>query len=107
LFAPGGRWTIKEIVDLETVYNYVFDAWTYPIVLIAEARPPTQQDKIIIRLADRGCVRIHDDDMSPELDLAELPQHEISYSSVFTPDGRIMTRITSERAAILHTMGAI
>lgn len=40
LLAPGGRWTIKEIVDLEVIWRHVFDADVLPMLLIVEARPP-------------------------------------------------------------------
>ncbi len=40
LFGPTGRWTIKEIVDLEVIWKHVFDADVLPVILIAEARPP-------------------------------------------------------------------
>ena len=40
LFCPDGRWTIKEIADLEVIWRNIFDADVLPIVLIAEARPP-------------------------------------------------------------------
>ena len=40
LFTPGGRWTIKEIVDLELIWRHVFDADVLPLILIAEARSP-------------------------------------------------------------------
>ena len=40
LFGPNGRWTIKEIVDLEVIWRSVFDADVLPLIVIAEARPP-------------------------------------------------------------------
>ena len=40
LFGPAGRWTIKEIVDLEVIWRYVFDADVLPVILICEARRP-------------------------------------------------------------------
>lgn len=40
LFGPEGRWTIKEVVDLEVIWRNIFDADVLPVILIAEARPP-------------------------------------------------------------------
>jgi hypothetical protein len=31
LFAPNGRWTIRELVDLEVIYKQVFDADVLPV----------------------------------------------------------------------------
>lgn len=52
LFGPGGRWTIKEIVDLEIIWEHVFDVRVLPMILIAEARPPRLP--IPPRLLDRA-----------------------------------------------------
>ena len=49
LFAPGGRWTIKEIVDMELIWRHVFDADVLPMILFAEARPPREDDKVTVR----------------------------------------------------------
>lgn len=42
LFGPNGRWTIREIVDLETIWKHVFDVRVLPMLLFVEARPPRQ-----------------------------------------------------------------
>lgn len=165
LFGPDGRWTIKEIVDLEVIWRNVFDADVLPIVLIAEARPPKlpldpkwlnkseplpdrkplrhqvraarlqpwinarlaktspanlakwqslsdrnrarwEPDQVIIKLADKSCIDFGDGTKRPTFDLAGIPDSRIDYADLFTSDGRIVTRITPERRAILAKLGA-
>lgn len=106
LFAIGGRWTIKEIVDLETIYKYVFDAWAYPAILIAEARPATADDVIEMRIADRSCVKLEEDGARPTINLQDLPIEKIPYNKAFTTDGRILTRLTEKRIPVLDKLRA-
>ena len=40
LFGPNGRWTIRELVDLEVIYKQIFDADVLPVIILAEARQP-------------------------------------------------------------------
>ena len=56
LFAIGGRWTIREIVDLEIIWRNVFDAKAITAVIIVENRPATEDDLVSIRFADHACV---------------------------------------------------
>lgn len=165
LFGPDGRWTIKEIVDLEVIWRSVFDADVLPIVLIAEARPPRlpldpkyldkseplpdekalrhqvraarlqpwidarlakasaaraaawqrlsdrnrarwEPDQVIIKLADKSCIDFGDGTKRPTFDLAGIPGSRIDYADLFTPDGRIVTRITPERRTIINKLRA-
>jgi len=102
LFAPGGRWTILEIVDMEIIGPMVFSADVVPIILIAEKRPPTKDDKIRLRVADERCAKFTGfEQKHVEFDLNKATLTEMPYADVFTPDGRILTRITPERKAIL------
>jgi hypothetical protein len=102
LFAPGGQWTILEIVDLELIGPMVFSADVVPIILIAEKRPPTSDDKICLRVADERCAKFTGfDQKHVEFDLNKTTLTEMPYAEVFTPDGRILTKITPERKAIL------
>lgn len=102
-FAPGGRWTILEIVDLEIIGPMVFSADVVPIILIAEKRPATQDDKILLRVADERCAKFTGfDQKHVEFDLNKATLTEMPYADVFTPDGRILTKITPERKAILN-----
>lgn len=165
LFGPDGRWTIKEIVDLEVIWRNVFDADVLPIVLIAEARSPKlpldpqyldkseplpdrkalrhqvraarlqswidtrlakaapantaawqslsdrnrarwEPDQVIVKLADKSCIDFGDGTKRPTFDLAGIPGSRLDYADLFTPDGRIVTRITPERRTIINKLRA-
>jgi len=106
LFMLGGRWTLREIVDLEVIYRDVFDADVYTAIVIAENRPPTPEDMVAVRFADRSCVVRSEAESVPDFALEELPQSHIPYSDLFSPDGRILTRLTSDRIMILHKLWA-
>jgi len=102
LFAPGGRWTILEIVDLELIGPMVFSADVVPIMLIAEKRPPTHEDRICLRVADERCAKFTGfDKKHVEFDLNKATLTEMPYADVFTTDGRILTKITPARKVIL------
>lgn len=163
LFAPGGRWTIKEIVDLELIWRDVFDADVLPMILIVEARPPRlpipsdllkagtelpadpvlrlqvraarlqafierrlkaanserktswqaladrnrdrwEPDRVSIRLADKSVVDFHEGGKRPSFRLGDALSAEANYADIFTPDGRLMTRLTERRRAILKKL---
>ena len=102
LFAPGGRWTILEIMDLELIGPMVFSADVVPIIFFAEKRPPTVADKILLRVADERCAKFTGlDQKHIEFDLNKTTLVEMPYADVFTADGRILTKLTPERKAIL------
>lgn len=105
LFMPGGRWTIREIVDMELIWRDVFDADVLPMILIAEARAPRDDDAVTIHLADEDCVT------PPAVkggratfDLDRCARSEIAYADLFAPDGRILTRLTPRRLEIVRTL---
>ncbi len=163
LFAPGGRWTILEIVDLEVIWRNVFDADVLPMILIAEARPPRlpipaellepdaelpsdpvrrlqvraarlqpfitrraaaaasgrrdawsaladrnrarwEPDRVTIRLADKSVVDFHEGGKRPSFRIGDAETAVADYAAIFTPDGRIMTRLTERRQAILKKL---
>lgn len=165
LLGPGGRWTIKEIVDLELIWRDVFDADVLPMILVVEGRPPRlpvsadlleqgaelpadpvlrlqvraarlqsfierrlsaagaerkaswqtladrnrtrwEPDRITIRLADKSVVDFHEGGKRPSFRLGDAPTAETDYDDVFTPDGRIMTRLTRGRRMILDKLTA-
>lgn len=106
LFAIGGRWTIKEIVDLEVIWKYVFDAKALPVILIAEARPATEEDIIEVRIADRSCVKLDEDGDRAHFALEGLAIEKVLYSKAFTSDGRILTRLTEKRIPVLDKLRA-
>ena len=103
LFAPGQRFAIEEIVDLEMVYNHIFDAWTYPMILIARASAASPSDDVTIRLADPSCVKMAPDG-STAIDFALIPTHSVRYEDLFAPDGRIYTRMTPSRSTIIRKL---
>ena len=107
LFAPGGRWTIREVVDMEMIWRSVFDADVLPMILIAEARPPMPSDTVTIHLADAACVEAPDiKGGRPSFDLDKAGTATIAYADLFAPDGRILTRLTPERSAIIAKLRA-
>ncbi len=164
LLAPGGRWTIKEIVDLEVIWRHVFDADVLPMLLIVEARPPRmpiepellnpdaplpedpvrrlqvraarlqpvldekagmagprqaqwqalaernrarwEPDRVTIRLADKSVIDFHEGGKRPTFRLYDAETVTAAYADIFTPDGRLITRVTPERRTILAKLHA-
>lgn len=109
LFAPGGRWTITEIVDLELIWADIFDADVLPMILFAERRPPEEDEKTIVRHADPAHVLRASSDRKarPTFDLAATIENCVPYSDLFTPEGRIATRMTPERAVVARKLRAL
>lgn len=104
LFRIGGRWTIREIIDMEVIWKQVFDAKALPAIIIVENRPATADDVVSIRLASHDCIRRETGGALPSFDLEGLPEQQIPYADLFTPDGRIMTRLTRERLAVIRKL---
>lgn len=104
LFMIGGRWAIREIVDLEMIYRDVFDADVLPAIFIAENRPALAGDVVSIRFADKSCVIRHGGNAVSEFDIESLPESLVPYSAIFSPDWRILTRLTEARLAIVRTL---
>jgi hypothetical protein len=104
LFKIGGRWTIREIIDLEIIYKQIFDADVLPAIIICENRPATIDDTVSLRLASHDCVIRDHSGALPKFDLESLPEQHIPYSDLFTPDGRIMTRLTPARLAVIRKL---
>ena len=106
LFALGGRWTITEIVDMELIWKHVFDARVLPMIVFAEARPPGEDDVVTLRHVDEASVKrdLSNHQSRVVFDLSTSPQSVVSYAHLFTPEGRIATRLTPARAAIVATL---
>jgi SAM-dependent methyltransferase len=104
LFKIGGRWTIREIIDMEVIWKKVFDAKALPAIIIIENRPATIDDTVSIRLASQDCVKLDQGEALPKFDLEGLSEQHIHYSDLFTPDGRIMTRLTPTRLAVISKL---
>jgi hypothetical protein len=67
LFQPGARWAIREIVDLELIWREIFDADVLPMIIIAEARPASDDDDVSIRLADESCLELQSLNRKPSM----------------------------------------
>ena len=109
LFEPGGRWTITEIVDMELIWRHVFDADVLPMILFAEARSPKEGDKVIVRHVDEASVNYNTSNRKarPTFDLSVAPESQLPYADLFTPEGRIATRLTPDRASIAKKLRAL
>ena len=109
LFRPGGRWTITEIVDMELIWRHVFDADVLPMLLFAEARPPEEADEVIVRHVDDASVNydISNRKARPVFNLGVAPESWLAYADLFTPEGRIATRLTPVRAPIVKKLRAL
>ena len=106
LFTLGSRWTITEIVDMELIWKRVFDARVLPMILFAEARPPSKKDVVKLRHVDDDAVKQHQTNHQSRsvFDLSQSPQSKLSYPDLFTPEGRIATRLTPARAVIVRKL---
>ncbi|HEX8574405.1 MAG TPA: N-6 DNA methylase [Allosphingosinicella sp.] len=106
LFMPGGRWTIREIVDMELIWKDVFDGTrVLPMIFIAEARPPAEDDRVTIHLADEtGVSEPALKGGRPSFDLDRCASSEIGYPDLFSSDGRILTRLTPRRLEIVRKL---
>jgi SAM-dependent methyltransferase len=104
MFKVGARWAIREIVDMELIWREIFDADVLPMILIAEARPATTTDEVVIRLADESCVHHEEGARKPTFQLADLPEHKVRYEDIIAPDGAILTRLTESRTVILRKL---
>ncbi len=72
--------------------------------LAARNRQRWQPDQVAIKLADKSCIDFGDGTKRPTFDLAGIEPALIDYADLFTPDGRIVTRITPERRAIIEKL---
>ena len=103
-FEVGGRFRLVEIVDMEVIAPFVFDAAVNPIVLIAQKRPALATDKVILRLADERCIV---DKASRLFDLEQSSRNEFSYADIWTAEGNILTRLTHESLPILRQLSRL
>jgi hypothetical protein len=74
--------------------------------LAARNRTRWAPDQVIIKLADKSCIDFGDGSKRPTFDLAGIEPSLIDYADLFTPDGRIVTRITPERRTIINKLRA-
>jgi hypothetical protein len=108
LFAVGGRWTIVEVVDLELVSAEIFpDGDVAAMLLVAENRPATEADVVRMRVAGRECIiGIEGSAGHANFDFARASENLVPYQMVFSPDGRILTRVTRARRVVLDKLAA-
>jgi type I restriction-modification system DNA methylase subunit len=74
--------------------------------LAARNRKRWEPDQVTIKLADKSCIDFGDGTKRPTFDLAGIEPSLIDYADLFTPDGRIVTRITPERRTIIEKLRA-
>lgn len=104
MFKVGARWAVREIVDMELIWRDIFDADVLPMILIAEARPATTEDVVVIRLADESCVHHEEGARKPTFRFFDLPEHRVRYEDIIAPDGAILMRLTESRTVILRKL---
>ena len=74
--------------------------------LAARNRQRWTADRVAIKLADKSCIDFGDGTKRPSFDLAGIEPAMLDYADLFTPDGRIVTRVTVERRAIIKKLWA-
>lgn len=102
-FRPGtGRWTVREIVDLELISPRLFGADVVCMILLAERRAPQPGETVRLRVADERCALFTEGETAHvRFDLEAAPVTALPYADLFSPDGRWLTRLTPARKAIL------
>jgi type I restriction-modification system DNA methylase subunit len=98
LFKINNRFTITEIVDMEAVSPFIFDAAVNPIILFAENRPATEDDVVVVRIAGNECIV---NPSARQFDLSQSTVTTFQYSEIFSIDGRILTKLTATRKKII------
>jgi len=102
LFAIGGEFAIREIVDMEQISSFVFDASVQPMVLIAEAKSAEPDDKVRVVVATQRCVEEALSGMAT-IDLEKEDRRVLDYDKIWFGD-KILTKITPERARVLDKL---
>lgn len=102
-FRPDtGRWTVREVVDLELISPQLFGADVVCMILLAERRSPQTADTVRLRVADERCAEFTEgDQVHVRFNLEAAPVVELPYADLFSADGRWLTRLTPERKRIL------
>lgn len=107
LFRVGGPWKIVEIVDMEEMKRAVFPtANVRPIILIAENTPATAKDRVTLRFADPTCILPNAQGGNLDFDLDRARTSTVAYESIWSDDGRLLTRMTEERSALARKLSA-
>jgi hypothetical protein len=103
-FEVGGAFRLVEIIDMEVIAPFVFDAAVNPIVLIAQNRPALATDTVTLRLADERCIV---DKKARLFDLDKSTRNEFAYNDIWTSEGNILTRLTEESLPILQQLATL
>ncbi|MEY2927073.1 MAG: hypothetical protein RL367_1550, partial [Pseudomonadota bacterium] len=74
--------------------------------LVERNRKRWEADRVTVRLADKACIDFGDGSKRPGFNLESTPCASTDYADIFTPDGRIVTRLTPERRAIIAKLRA-
>lgn len=74
--------------------------------MAARNRARWEPDRVTIRLADKDIIDFHEGGKRPTFRIADAVTTTADYADIFTPDGRIMTRLTPERRAIIDKLNA-
>jgi N-6 DNA Methylase len=69
--------------------------------VVARNRKRWEADTVTVRLADKSCIDFGDGSKRPTFKLGDVPPVIVDYADLFTPDGRIVTRLTPARRAII------
>jgi hypothetical protein len=105
LFRPGGRFRVRRLVDLEAFHALVFpEAKVIPVLFFAEPVGALADGEVEVITPDMSCVERPADGTRPTFALGRAPIHRVSTADIFTPDGRILTRVTSRRVGLLRRL---
>ena len=106
LFAPGGALDHHRDRGYGTDLASRIRRRCLPMILFAEARPSTAMDRVVVRHVDEASVAYDKSNRKarPIFDLTVSPESHLEYADLFTPEGRIATRATSGRAAIVKKL---
>lgn len=63
-----------------------------------------QADQVTVRLADKNIIDFHEGGKRPTFRIEDSETATVDYSDLFTPDGRIVTRLTPQRQTIIRKL---
>ena len=63
-------------------------------------------DRVTIRLADKAIIDFHEGGRRPTFRIGDAETTTADYADIFTPDGRIMTRLNEQRRRIIKRLRA-
>ena len=106
--APIGRWKLLEIVDFEVVKRVAFPAANVrPIIIIAEKTAAAADDEVKLRFVEHRHVELAGTNEVAEFKLDEVPVKTTRYANLFSPEGRIVLRCTTERTPLVAKLQAL